>query len=678
MKSLSPLQIILKLAKTALLVIIAIPPVRAQLNTDRITDVGRNALYFEDYVLAIQHFNQVIAAKPHLAEPYYLRAIAKYSLEDYVGAEADASESIDRNPFLPNAWEVRAAARQCLGKNLDAVSDYQHALGLLPFNRQMLFSKALAEEDAGLTAQADSTYAVLLENYPKFDNGYVGRAQLYLHREDSVSARADLDRALEINPNSVQALSLRAAIAPTPAEALEDMERAVTLQPDRTFLRINRAVARYRAGDLNGALADFDYVLAVEPLNYAALFNRAILRMELKDNDRALQDLNRLLALKPGDMRTLYNRAVILLEKREYDAALADADAIVEAYPDMFAAYALRGQIFRDSGRSAKAMADFRRADYLAHRPADPASPSESYAESNSNEDNLPEDHGQTANRFKALLTMDAENETVEQTFNTAGLRGRIQGRTSAVELQPIYQLSYYSADGEVSSEVYVRAINELNSARALPYVVYVTNNVPALTREADAARHFADIQRLTSIISSGAAKPLDFFARAMDHMTVRDYDHALADLDSVIRLTPDFAPAYLERAAARVKIQESKTGSAMEITDSQTETRLNAETSRTLALIMADLDRALELDPLMAVAHFNRGTILLRMGADADAIDAFTRAIEIEPSLGPAYFNRGYARFSRGNRDGAIADISRAGQLGIHSGYNLLKRMQQ
>ena len=647
----------------------------AQYNTERVTDIGRNALYFEDYILAIQHFNQVITVKPYLAEPYYLRAIAKYSLEDYVGAEQDASEAIDRNPFLPDAWEVRGVVRQCLGKHLEAVGDYEHALKLLPFNRQMLFSKALAEEDAGLSARADSTYKVLLENYPKFDNGYVGRAQLYLHREDTVRARADLDRALEINPNSVQALTLRASIESDPQTALADMERAVTLQPDRTFLRVNRAVARYRTGDLNGAMADFDYVVELEPTNYAALFNRAMLRTELKDNDRALRDLNLLLTMKPNDMRALYNRAVVLADKHEFDAALADATAIVDAYPEMFAAYALRGEILRQAGHDTRANADFRRAEYLARRPI---SQNDTDKSENSDKSELPNE-GSTANQFKALLTLNDEAEQVEQTFNTAGLRGRVQDRTTAVELQPLYQLSYYTADGDdVSSSVYIRAINELNTARALPYVVYVTNNIPAIARESDISRHFADIQRLGALITAGRAKPLDFFARAMDYMTVRDYEHALADLDTVIAAIPDFAPAYLQRAAARTLLQDSKRGQALEVTDSGLETKLNAELSFSLSQIMADLDRALELDPLMAIAHYNRGTILLRMGADIDAIDALSRAIEIEPNLGAAYFNRGYARFSRGNRDGAISDISRAGQLGIHAGYNLLKRMQQ
>jgi len=64
----------------------------AQVNTDRVMMIGKNALYFEDYVLAIQYFNQVIMAKPYLADPYYFRALAKFMLDDFKGAEEDATE----------------------------------------------------------------------------------------------------------------------------------------------------------------------------------------------------------------------------------------------------------------------------------------------------------------------------------------------------------------------------------------------------------------------------------------------------------------------------------------------------------------------------------------------------------------------------------------------------------
>ena len=75
----------------------------AQINTDRVMMIGRNALYFEDYVLSIQYFNQVINAKPYLADPYFFRGLAKINLDDYPGAESDCSEAIERNPFVVNA-----------------------------------------------------------------------------------------------------------------------------------------------------------------------------------------------------------------------------------------------------------------------------------------------------------------------------------------------------------------------------------------------------------------------------------------------------------------------------------------------------------------------------------------------------------------------------------------------
>ena len=159
--------------------------------------VGQNALYFEDYMLSIQYFNRVIMAKPYLAQPYFFRAIAKLNLEDYVGAEADASTAIDLNPFLTDAWEVRGVARQNLGHNKEAIEDYTHALELIPRNRQLLFNKALAQFDIEDFVGADSTFTALLSYYPGYDNGYLGRAQLNLAREDTAAAVADIDRAID-------------------------------------------------------------------------------------------------------------------------------------------------------------------------------------------------------------------------------------------------------------------------------------------------------------------------------------------------------------------------------------------------------------------------------------------------------------------------------------------------
>ena len=225
----------------------------AQINTEQVMRVGQNALYFEDYLLSIQYFNQVIQAKPYLAKPYFLRSVAKINLEDYAGAEADASKALELNPFLTDAWEARGVARQNLGKDRDAIDDYKHALELIPRNRQIMFNLAIAQQQTKDYDDADSTYRELLRYYPNFDNGYLGRARLKLAQTDTAAASADIAKALELNRRSLNAYIMKADIAINShrdfESALADMNEAIKLQPRFAGLYINRAFLRYNRDD---------------------------------------------------------------------------------------------------------------------------------------------------------------------------------------------------------------------------------------------------------------------------------------------------------------------------------------------------------------------------------------------------------------------------------------------
>ena len=128
-----------------LLVLFVSLGIHAQINTEQVVNIGRNALYFEDYILAIQYFNQAIKAKPFLAEPYFYRSVAKISLEDYQGAEQDAGMAIERNPFIVDAYQVRGVSRQNLGNYAGAVEDYDAGLNLMPEDRNLLFNRAICK-----------------------------------------------------------------------------------------------------------------------------------------------------------------------------------------------------------------------------------------------------------------------------------------------------------------------------------------------------------------------------------------------------------------------------------------------------------------------------------------------------------------------------------------------------
>ena len=162
-----------------------------------------------------------------------------------------------------------------------------------------------------------------------------------------------------------------------------------------------------------------------------------------------------------------------------------------------------------------------------------------------------------------------------------------------------------------------------------------------------------------------------------MDYMTLRDYDHAIADLDRAIELTPDFTLAYLIRANARYMNTRVANGTHDDPQPSQTAVMpVSVSRSGMIRTAIADLDSVIKLSPAMPIAYYNKGVILAGEGDLTSALACFNKAIELRPDFGEAYYNRGYVYLSLGNRDAAFSDLSRAGGLGIVPSYNLLKRM--
>ena len=636
----------------------------AQVNTEQVMRIGQNALYFEDYMLSIQYFNQAIQAKPYLAQPYLMRAIAKINLDDFAGAEADAAKAIDLNPFLTDAWEVRGVARQNLENNDGAISDYNEALRLLPRNRQIMFNRSLALTDSEKYEQADSSFAELLKYYPGFDNGYIGRAKLRLAMADTTAASADIDKALGINRNILNAYILRADIAINSKKdysaALADMNEAVKLEPRLAGLYINRAFLRYSLDDYFGAMADYDYAIQLEPLNPVALFNRGLLEMEVGDNDKALRDYDTLLSLDPDNYRALYNRAVIYGEKHRFDDAISDVNRLIDRFPDFSGAYYLRSEFMRGKGEMAHAQADYKKAVALA----------KSATNSDSAPESLSEDE-ETSRRFRSLLTIE-NNTDMAQEYNNSAIRGKVQNRDINVEIEPLMQLSYYDSPSELRRNTYyIKEVDELNATRMLRFLVVVTSHPPMLSDPEIIQRHFSSIDYYNSYLSTHEPRAIDYIGRAMDFMTVRNYAAAVSDLDRAISLTPDFAPAYFLRGQVRYL--------ASTLPDPVTPEKDNTPHMpqvAPLADVLADFDRAIELSPMTAMAWFNKGNILFEMGDLTSALAAYTRAIELQPDMGEAFYNRGYIYLRLGNRAAGIADLSKSGELGIVSAYNLIKRM--
>lgn len=594
--------------------------VSAQINAEQVLRIGQNALYFEDYMLSIQYFNQAIQAKPYQAKPYLMRAIAKLNLDDYRGAEADASKAIELNPFLPDAWEVRGVARSNNGRTDLAIGDYTEALKLLPRNRSLLLNRAIALSQTGKDSEARDAFSEIIHYYPGYDRAYLGRANTSLALKDTTAAEADIDTALTLNSNEANAYIMRAGIAGARgryADALGDIDRAIRFLPREAPLYINRAYLRYKLDSYSGAMADYDYALSLEPLNRTALFNRGLLLMEVNANDLALEDFNSVLRLDPDDVRALYNRSVVLANKGLYEEAISDITRLTEDYPDLPEPFYMRAGWERQLGRMAAAEADYKHGEALAKALPTAASQAMTdatgagaVAESASENDKETSAEA-TRRRFASLLTVD-RNTDITPDYNNSAIRGRVQDRRVSIEIEPPMLLSYYSSPTELrGGTCYIREADDLNATRSLRFVIVVTNHPPTID-ENMATRHFQSIEYYNSYLATHKARPVDYIGRAMDLLTVRDYNRALLDARRAVEAAPNLPLPYFVRAQASYGLYQAENESE---SDALRGVRADVHFSMMLLLIIArrsSFRRKVRLQCSISVVYFSNKAIIL------------------------------------------------------------------
>ena len=670
----------------------------AQINTEQVVNIGRNALYFEDYILAIQYFNQAIKAKPFLAEPYFYRSVAKISLEDYRGAEQDAGMAIERNPFIVDAYQVRGVSRQNLGDFSGAVEDYDAGLNLMPEDKNLLFNRAICENALKNYDEARVTFDRLLQLDRRNDRAYIGLAQLNLAIKDTTAALENLNRGIALGKNNASAYVMRAEIMTRTQHdferALADMDSAILLEPRFAGYFINRAYMKYNLDDYFGAMSDYDYAISLDPSSQEAHFNRGLLRAEVGENNKAISDFDFVLKSNPSNFMALYNRALLHMRTRQFREAVRDFTAILKKYPEFEAGYMARGEAKRRMGDHKGGDADYEKAMAIFRRKKTHVSnfnPAEIEAaaaikKAEQRALNPVEDEPETAeeiiNRFNTLLTVH-DNDAVKPEYANRQ-RGHVQNDNIEVEPMPMFTLSYYAQDNKLNGKThYIREIGDINESRLLPATLTLVNGDPQLSED-DIHRHFSNIDYYNSLLSTSKPRSIDYFARGLDYLLVKNPDAAIADADAAIALSPQFMLAYLLRADAHYMqyrmAQARDAGSAglpADAPDAKSQAMLRQRQDvTTLDMMQDDLDQAIKLSPKNVYAHFNKGNAFMLQGDYTSAISCYNAAIELKPDLGEAYYNRGLMYLRMGNKTLGVADLSKAGELGVLPSYNVLKRM--
>jgi len=202
---------------------------------------------------------------------------------------------------------------------------------------------------------------------PQTAQDYLKSAIDHFQRGETDASMAEVNKALHVNANSVDALYLRAAIRNKmgdTAGVLANYNKIIELTPSALGVEVvyhNRSMLRLQSNDVNGALEDLDKAVCINP-KVAEIYNgRAIGRLQKGDLDGALADYEKAIELKPSLPSAFLGRGSLRYQKKNFDRALADFSKATELKPDYVYAYVERGIVRGLKGEIDGAIADIKK-----------------------------------------------------------------------------------------------------------------------------------------------------------------------------------------------------------------------------------------------------------------------------------------------------------------------------
>lgn len=292
---------------------------------------------------ALELYGQVRVAAPNDVTAHYRYAFGLATEGRTDEALQAAEDTITANPFSADAWAVRALTLGRADQNIQAVASAMQALSIDPNNARALAFMAEAYLDMGELDRAKET----------------------------------INRALEADPSSFEALFVSARILrdgdydyPAAPSAFRE---AYALAPNMPYIAVALAWSEFYAGNTEGGLEVAEGIIDVDPQNIDALFAAANLDYRINyDESRAIEYMNRCLVIDPNNRPCLRYRAGQLSVRGntgDAEAAVRDYTALIAAGTTNTDDYLYAGRASIDTGDCASAI-DLLRDGYALERTA--------------------------------------------------------------------------------------------------------------------------------------------------------------------------------------------------------------------------------------------------------------------------------------------------------------------
>ena len=643
----------------------------AQYNRNYIYWMGQQRMVDNEYSEAIDILNVLLRHDAKDFDAYFLRGIAKYNLGDLLGADMDFSRAVELNPVYTGAYYYRAITRTRLGNYDDALSDFRQAIELRPDLPDPYYSRGVTRLLNQQFEEAIKDFNLYIRYDKRHVGAYINRGLSYLYLGDTINAYENYDLAIRTNREDPDGYNRRGALRMEQRrydEACADFNMAV--ECDSTYLPalFNRAIVQNYLDRPMLAIEDFGRVIELDPQSSLSYFNRAMVRSEIGDYNNALADLDVVAQLSPDNVLVFYNRAILHTNLGNVDAAISDYTRAIELYPDFANAYLSRAYLRRSKHDVRGAQSDERTAErkISEHRSRLNDKSSSIYAD--------------TTQRFDKLLSFDSH--LMERNFERIASSRGVDDANN-LTLIPMFRFTLLKQDSiDVDRRATrfgtqrVRDFRDKFDNDLLRLDCRNTNIDPDMLIEID--------KRVESALHNAEeANWMLHFERGISQLLIKQYTNAVNSLTEAIRLNPTNPFLYLNRAAARAEMIDfisSIDNSYQSVTiDSDPSKRLHTTVKRTYSYDEAieDMNKVIKLYPEFAEGYYNRANLMAISGKLPEAYDDYTRAIELDANMGEAYYNRGLVQiFMKDTRKGCM-DLSKAGELGIASAYDILRQFR-
>jgi tetratricopeptide (TPR) repeat protein len=660
----------------------------------------------------------------HLKARLYAQQAAIYHQQgpaDDVIAKANAAFVLEQYLSDATVAELYAERAQSVydgGNPEESMTDTLAALSFdedLPEATQAHLYANLAttyyQEDLFELALEAGDSALALETLPEET-----LVDLYLMRADMRHQQGDLAGAIDEAKEAADHGSDEAMLHALQAvryyqardnQALVEAEAALAIDGDSALAHRVRGSILAWQGQLDEALDDLDRAVELDPADVEALAMRVFAHLELDDLESAEADLAQAQENEPGSPSTLWADALVHHYKYENDSAHALLDVAIEMDDSRPEFYTWRARTYRLTSEDDQVTADLERALALDDDFPEALAGLMGQRISQNNYEGLEEE----ATRLIALYpewpagyglmafyqSSVLDDQVAAMEYAEQALTLRPEATQSYLSRGWIYMAdeSYNLAQADFEKALEIRA-NEVDAIGGLAEVHWVQeeydqalalldeilsvspNSPRAYVNQGWIYFEQGELEEAWMKAHQALAYDPDYPGalglRAWLNMESGEYDRAQLDLHRILEEYPSDAGAHYDQA--RVYFFQGRWDEARDSAQQALEMDSGLTDAYFLLSWMAyvdeDLDEALKqtgrwLDetPDLANAHSMEGLIYNYQGQNQEAVDSFTAALEQadeeDPLVGETYLNRAYAYMGLGDEELALADLAAA-----------------